>query len=140
MVAFGDNKNAPPDTWERHAPANPAVSTVSKADLLAEYDGWGSDVIKLLGCIETWSKWKINVVYPPLASYVQGRIALIGDAVCLYLVARTHFSYFCTKAHGMQTHLGAGAGQGVEDAYLLAQLLSHSHTSQANVEVKYLLS
>lgn len=36
----------------------------------------------------------------------------------------------------MFPHLGAGAGQGVEDAYLLAQLLSHSQTTVNNVEVR----
>lgn len=35
----------------------------------------------------------------------------------------------------MQTHLGAGAGQGLEDVYLLAQLLNHPQTSLANIEV-----
>ena len=35
----------------------------------------------------------------------------------------------------MSPHLGSGAGQGIEDAYLLAQLLSHSQTTEANVEV-----
>ena len=35
----------------------------------------------------------------------------------------------------MLPHLGAGAGQGIEDAYLLSQLLSHPQTSLDNVEV-----
>lgn len=80
-MAFGHNNKTSPDAWEPHAPANPAVSIVSKEDLLGEYDGWGSDVLKLLSCIETWSKWKINVVYPLLESYAKGRVVLVGDAV-----------------------------------------------------------
>ena len=35
----------------------------------------------------------------------------------------------------MCPHMGAGAGQGIEDAYLLAQLLSDPQTTVANVEV-----
>lgn len=35
----------------------------------------------------------------------------------------------------MFPHLGAGAGQGLEDAYLLARLLSHPQTTPSNVEV-----
>jgi salicylate hydroxylase len=34
----------------------------------------------------------------------------------------------------MLPHLGAGAGQGIEDAFALVQLLSHSQTRRDNVE------
>ena len=36
----------------------------------------------------------------------------------------------------MLPHLGAGAGQGLEDAYLLGQLLGHPQTDASNVEVR----
>lgn len=39
------------------------------------------------------------------------------------------------QAHGMTPHLGAGAGQGIEDAYLLSQLLSHPQTTLDNIHV-----
>ena len=35
----------------------------------------------------------------------------------------------------MLPHLGAGAGQGVEDAYMLARLLSNPRTHAGNLEV-----
>lgn len=35
----------------------------------------------------------------------------------------------------MLPHLGAGAGQGLEDAHLLAKLLGHPQTSMDNIEV-----
>lgn len=35
----------------------------------------------------------------------------------------------------MLPHLGAGAGQAIEDAYLLAKLLSHPQLTNQNVEV-----
>ena len=44
------------------------------------------------------------------------------------------------QAHATLPHLGAGAGCGIEDAYILAQLLAHSQTNAANVEVTTLFS
>ena len=44
-----------------------------------------------------------------------------------------------TQAHAMLPHLGAGAGQGVEDAYVLARLLSHPETRVGNLEVHILI-
>ena len=35
----------------------------------------------ILSCIEKPNKWYINVVYPHLKSFVNGRVALLGDAV-----------------------------------------------------------
>lgn len=35
----------------------------------------------------------------------------------------------------MLPHLGAGAGQSLEDAYVLAKLLGHPETNLENVEV-----
>lgn len=58
----------------------PWVVPVTQEEMLAEYEGWGSDVQKILGCIRTPSKWMIRVVQP-LSSYVKGTVALLGDAV-----------------------------------------------------------
>ena len=53
---------------------------------------------------------------------MRGRTALLGDA-----------------AHGMPPHLGAGAGQAIEDARALVRLLSHPKTGTHNVQVSILL-
>ena len=37
----------------------------------------------------------------------------------------------------MLPHLGAGAGQSLEDAYLLAKLLGHPETNIHNIEVSH---
>lgn len=60
------------------------------------------------------------MVYPPIPpeKWVRGPVAILGDA-----------------AHGMLPHLGAGAGQGIEDAYLLGKLLGHPQTTLENVDV-----
>ncbi|KAI0334384.1 FAD/NAD-P-binding domain-containing protein [Cubamyces sp. BRFM 1775] len=100
------------------ATGTPWVEEVAREELQKEYDGWGPDVSTLLRCMpEKVSRWAVHVVHPPLESYAKGRVALLGDA-----------------AHGMLPHLGAGAGQGIEDAFVLARLLSHSSTTADDVE------
>jgi len=116
VVAFAADHTVPIGSVELPA-GQRWVEYVSQDELLQVYEGWGSDVIRVLKCIAKPSKWYIHVVYPPLDSYVKGRIALIGDA-----------------AHGMLPHLGAGAGQGIEDAYVLARLLGHPQTTFSNLE------
>jgi hypothetical protein len=37
----------------------------------------------------------------------------------------------------MLPHLGAGGGVGIEDAYVLSQLLGHPLTNASNVEVRF---
>lgn len=99
-------------------PGEPWVTPRTRAELLSTYDGWGRDAILLLECLETPSAWSIHAVDPPLETYVRGRVALLGDA-----------------AHGMLPHLGAGAGQGIEDALALVRLLTHQETNAKNIEV-----
>ena len=38
----------------------------------------------------------------------------------------------------MLPHLGAGAGQGIEDVYTLCRLLSHPTTTKSNLDVLYI--
>ncbi|KAI0673671.1 FAD/NAD-P-binding domain-containing protein [Trametes maxima] len=96
----------------------PWVEQVSRDEVQREYSGWGPDVSILLACLpEKPSKWSIHVVHPPLKSYGKGRVAVLGDA-----------------AHGMLPHLGAGAGQGLEDALLLSRLLGHPNACVDNIE------
>ena len=57
------------------------------------------------------SLWSINTLQG-IPTSVHDRVALAGDA-----------------AHAMTPHLGSGAGQGIEDAYILAVLLSHPLTT-----------
>lgn len=63
-----------------------SVVPASMEEMLGHYEGWGSDVINLLKCIKQPSKWYINVVHPPLKSYVKGRVVLLGDAVSMRYV------------------------------------------------------
>ena len=63
----------------------PTSGVASTAELLNEFEDFGSDIRSVLGCMERPLKWYINVVYPHLSSYTKGHVALLGDAVHQYL-------------------------------------------------------
>lgn len=54
------------------------------------------------------SQWAI-FEHPPISTFCRSRIAILGDA-----------------AHASTPHQGAGAGQAIEDAHVLAELLGDS--------------
>ncbi|KIP02135.1 hypothetical protein PHLGIDRAFT_112385 [Phlebiopsis gigantea 11061_1 CR5-6] len=117
VVAFASDPDSSPEKFS--PPALSAVQHVTTEEVLASYEGWGPEVTNLLSCMDDPTKWSINVVYPPIQpeNWSRGPVTILGDA-----------------AHGMLPHLGAGAAQGLEDAYLLGQLLGHSQTNATNVE------
>lgn len=83
-----------------------AVQEVPLAEVLAQFVGWEEEATALLKCFEKPTRWPI-LALKPLPSYGSGRMVLLGDA-----------------AHAMAVHLGAGAGQAMEDAYVLASILA----------------
>ncbi|KAI0033082.1 salicylate hydroxylase [Vararia minispora EC-137] len=91
----------------------PWASPGDAAQLNAFFDGWAAEARHIISCMEGCDikRWVVNVVRP-LPTFADGRVVLLGDA-----------------AHAMTPYLGAGAGQAVEDAYILAILFSHSHTT-----------
>jgi len=92
---------------EGQAYPDPWVAQVAQEELLSHYRDWEPDVISLLKCIERPTRWAVHALRP-LPTYAHGRVALVGDA-----------------AHAMTPHQGSGAGQSIEDAYLLSSLLAH---------------
>ncbi|KAH8111730.1 FAD/NAD-binding domain-containing protein [Phellopilus nigrolimitatus] len=87
------------------------VEERSKAELLEQYVGWEEEVQQLLQCMDSPSLWTINALKGlPISSH--SRVALVGDA-----------------AHAMTPHQGSGAGQAIEDAYVLASILAHPLTT-----------
>ncbi|KAA1472118.1 FAD/NAD(P)-binding domain-containing protein [Dentipellis sp. KUC8613] len=98
-------------------PGEPWVVPTSREEVLGHFKGWNCDVMKILESIEQPTKWYVHGLYPPLDSFVRGRVALIGDA-----------------AHAMLPFLAAGAGQGIEDAYVMSRLLAHPQTDASNLE------
>ena len=52
--------------------------------------------------------------HPPISTYTQSRVAILGDA-----------------AHASTPHQGAGAGQAIEDAHVLSELLGDARVTEA---------
>ncbi|KAF9077898.1 salicylate hydroxylase [Rhodocollybia butyracea] len=80
------------------------VRQATTEEMLDAFSGWEPEAVKLLSTIENPSCWPIRDLRP-LQTYASRRILLLGDA-----------------AHCMVPHLGAGAGQAIEDGYILRQL------------------
>ncbi|KAJ7065673.1 hypothetical protein C8F01DRAFT_1126365 [Mycena amicta] len=89
----------------------PWVAPGDKSQFAGLFANWEPEVQALLHCVEKPLAWAVHTVRP-LRSFVSGRAALIGDA-----------------AHAMTPHQGSGAGQAIEDAYLLACLLGNPATT-----------
>ena len=76
------------------------------ADLAAEFAGWDPRVGELIGAAGHVGRWSVRD-HAPLRRWVNGRIALLGDA-----------------AHPMLPFYAQGAGQAIEDAAALAVCLT----------------
>ncbi|KAI3615121.1 salicylate hydroxylase [Moniliophthora roreri] len=95
--------------WDEGKPLpGPEVRNATLEEVLEVYAGWEQEVQDLLNCIENPTCWAIQELRP-LDSYISGRALLLGDA-----------------AHAMTPHLGAGAGQAMEDAYILGEIMARS--------------
>ncbi|KZV87012.1 FAD/NAD(P)-binding domain-containing protein [Exidia glandulosa HHB12029] len=103
-------------TYQGDADSRKWVHDDTTEHVLAEYEGWEPDVINLLKTAEKYSAWAIHAV-EDVSSCAVGRAAILGDAL-----------------HAMETHLGAGAGQAMEDAYVLGRLLTHPSINRSNVQ------
>ncbi|KAF8634381.1 hypothetical protein AX15_000951 [Amanita polypyramis BW_CC] len=95
----------------------PMVIDVPQEELLSVYRGWDPEVQALIECIPKPKKWAIHHLLP-LKKYAERRVLLLGDA-----------------AHAMGPHQGAGAGQAMEDAYVLAHILLHPDIVQPAAQI-----
>lgn len=83
-------------------------ATDELAELRHRFDGWHFPIPALLADTAPEAVLRHDIYrLPPLATYVHGRVALLGDA-----------------AHAMTPNLGQGGGQAIEDAVVLAAALS----------------
>ncbi|KAL1747112.1 hypothetical protein HDZ31DRAFT_32554 [Schizophyllum fasciatum] len=84
------------------------MGKAAKSEFAHLFQGWESEVEVLLDCFEDDTlRWAIHVTKPTgLPTYTHGRAALLGDA-----------------AHAMLAWQGSGAGQAVEDAWVLSHLI-----------------
>ncbi|OAX31983.1 FAD/NAD(P)-binding domain-containing protein [Rhizopogon vinicolor AM-OR11-026] len=91
------------------------VSDVPQEEVNEAFQNFEPAVKDLIKCCENPSRWAIHAVNElPLS--ICDRVALIGDA-----------------CHAMLPHMGAGAGQAIEDAFVLGRLLAYPLTTLDNV-------
>ncbi|PPR04128.1 hypothetical protein CVT26_001320 [Gymnopilus dilepis] len=83
----------------------PTATPCTVEEVQSIFKGWEPEAQALLQCMEKPLKWIIRYQVP-LDRYALGHVVLGGDA-----------------AHSMTPYQSAGAGQAVEDAYILATLL-----------------
>ncbi|KAJ3551438.1 hypothetical protein NM688_g4703 [Phlebia brevispora] len=103
---------------KRHSGPWVTESSVTELlDLYAEWEPKVQELVELIPPQKPLMKWAVNQVHPLPFSVVQN-VALVGDA-----------------AHAMTPFLGAGAGQAIEDAYVLAGILGHPSTTPANLHL-----
>ncbi|KAF9460590.1 salicylate hydroxylase [Collybia nuda] len=93
----------------------PWVTNVEKDELLETHAHWEPELQAILQCIDKPSRWAIHAS-KPLRSWHHGNVALLGDA-----------------AHAMSPQQASGAGQAIEDAFILATLLGHRLATLENV-------
>ncbi|KAI1376412.1 mannitol 1-phosphate dehydrogenase [Hypoxylon crocopeplum] len=82
----------------------------TKEEMITDLEGFDGRLLKLLDYARPlrWPTWH----HPQTSTYYKGRVCLLGDV-----------------AHASSPHQAAGAGQGLEDAAVLAHLLSLVKTS-----------
>nr|AGK29859.1 FAD-binding protein [Volvariella volvacea] len=97
--------------------SGPQVEEVSQEEFRAMYVGWEPEVQAIISCIKSPKRWAIQALHP-MSRYGVGRVLLIGDA-----------------AHAMTPHLGSGAGQAIEDGYVLANVIA-SYISDLNYSTR----
>jgi salicylate hydroxylase len=97
LVAFSPASPGEVESWS---------ATGSAEDLAAEFAGWDARLGELIGAARQVGRWSV-LDRAPLPRWVNGRIALLGDA-----------------AHPMLPFYAQGAGQAIEDAAALAVCLT----------------
>jgi len=93
-----------PRTWDSTQWRVPT----STAEALETFRGWHPAVTEVVGAVEHLERWGLFVA-EALSRWSRGPVALLGDA-----------------AHAMLPHLGQGANQTIEDAVVLAHVLTSS--------------
>ncbi|KAF8966624.1 FAD/NAD(P)-binding domain-containing protein [Flammula alnicola] len=99
----------------------PAVTNSTTDDIASHFVNWSEEVQCVIMNMDNPSRWAIETV-KPLDKYALGR--------SLVKVSRPDI----VKAHAMPPHLGNGAGQAIEDAYVLANVLAKA-VQQGHVDI-----
>ncbi|KAF2795106.1 FAD/NAD(P)-binding domain-containing protein, partial [Melanomma pulvis-pyrius CBS 109.77] len=117
-IDFGKTLNVVAARYGRESWDEPTYVVQSDAATLEkDYKGWGDIPSKVIEMVEQPTLWAM-LEHPPAPFYNHGNVAMMGDA-----------------AHATTPFQGAGAGQAIEDALVLSNLLryvkSASHVAPA---------
>ena len=80
VVAFIKAKEQEKLSLSPERPA-PWVEVVPQQEVIDGYPGWGNDAKIILQHLKEPSRWAIHTLYPPLETFVNEKIVLVGDAV-----------------------------------------------------------
>jgi salicylate hydroxylase len=94
-----------PGTWNRPGWSAPGDANEIKA---AFSQRWPATARMLIGAVDEWRRWALFTL-PDIGDWSEGAVALLGDA-----------------AHAMLPFAAQGAGMAIEDAAVLAKVLSES--------------
>lgn len=97
VVAF----RSAPSSWDRPE----WVLPTDHSEMRRDFAGWLEPAQRILELMQKADKWAL-FDHPPARTFFRGRLVLLGDA-----------------AHASTPHQGAGAGQAIEDALVLSELL-----------------
>ena len=107
------------------------VVPASRAELNDAFVDFGTDARAIMGQVdEMITKWKMHGLYPPLETHIACAPSETGDD------KKENVVIIGDAAHAMVPYLGSGASTGIEDAYVLANLLGHPQTSRGNLSVR----
>ncbi|GAW18043.1 hypothetical protein ANO14919_075120 [Xylariales sp. No.14919] len=98
VVAFASRESWTAAEW---------VARVPKEELMTDFRTWGPTATAIISAMEREDVWAL-FDHPPAPTYygTRPRICLVGDA-----------------AHATTPHQGSGAGMGIEDCYVLGNLI-----------------
>lgn len=102
------------------------VLPTDHAEMRHDFEGWLEPAQRILEMMQKADKWAL-FDHPPARTFYKGRLVLLGDA-----------------AHASTPHQGAGAGQAIEDALVLSELLrtwlDNSSSSSSGVPVEKVIA
>jgi FAD-dependent urate hydroxylase len=99
----------------------PPVANDVAAELAHHFAGWAPPVQRLIERLDPWRVTRAEMFdIEPLARFVRGRVALLGDA-----------------AHSSAPDLGQGGCQAMEDAWVLAHVLATNDLGVEDALLRY---
>lgn len=96
------------DEWKSDKWTIPAPKT----KMFEDFANTGENIHTLMKCLKDSDQWAV-FEHPPIPTYTRSRVTILGDA-----------------AHASTPHQGAGAGQAIEDAHVLAELLGDPNVTK----------